>query len=146
MINRPRILAVIAVAAALLPAAAQAAAQAHWNNPCGCQRAALYRYHHAYYHHRYYAPRERDYAAVQLAPDVFAIPYRLRHYPYVSGGYGDGGIVSIGAPAVVESDAAERGQPRVIDADAQVTILGPDRMNIRLFRKSRGRVIVHPDH
>ncbi len=110
--SRPRILAVLAVAAALLPAAAQAAAllpaaaqaaaQAHWNNPCGCQRAALYRYHHAYYHHRYYAPRERDYAAVQLAPDVFAIPYRLRHYPYVSGGYGDGGIVSIGAPAVVE--------------------------------------------
>jgi hypothetical protein len=46
---------------------------------------------------------------------------------------------------VVESDAGERGQPRVIDADAQVTILGPDRMNIRLFRKGRG-VVIHSDH
>ena len=36
------------------------------------------------------------------------------------------------------------GAQRVIDADAQVTILGPDRMNIRLFRKGRGRIIVHP--
>ena len=114
MTNRPCILALLVAAAALLPAAAQA----HWNNRCGCQRAPLYRYHHAYDHHRYYVARERDYAAVQLAPDVFAIPYRLRHYPYASGGYGDGGIVSIGAPVVGESNAVERTQQRVIDADA----------------------------
>jgi hypothetical protein len=140
MIKRPRILAVIAIAAALSPAAAQA----HWDSRCGCQRAALH-HHHAYDHRRHDVPRGGDYAAVQLAPDVFAIPYRLRHYPYVSGSYGDGGIVSIGAPAAVESDAVERAQSRVIDADAQVTILGPDRMNIRLFRKGRG-IVIHSDH
>lgn len=142
MINRTRILALAAIAAAaLLPAAAQA----HWNNRCGCQQAPLYRYHQAYHHHRYYVPRERGVVAVQLTQDVFAIPYRLRHYPYVSGGYRDGGMVSMGAPAVVESDAVGRGQSRVIDADAQVTILGPDRMNIRLIRKGRG-VVIHSDH
>ena len=27
----------------------------------------------------------------------------------------------------------------MIRADAEVTILGPDRMNIRLFRKGRGK-------
>lgn len=139
MIDRPRILALLIAAAALLPAAAQA----HWNNWCGCQRAPLYSYHHAY-HHYHYVPREHGVVAVQLAPDVFAIPYRLRHYPYVSGGYHDGGTVSMGAAAVVGSDATGRGQSRVIDADAQVTILGPDRMNIRLFRKGRG-VIIHSD-
>ena len=138
MTNRPRILALLVVAAALLPAAAQA----HWNNQCGCQRAPLYRYHHAYYHHRYYVPRERDYAAVQLAPDVFAIPYRLRRYPYVSsfGGDGERGIIGTS-----QSTPVEGGQSRVIDADAQVTILGPDRMNIRLFRKGRG-IVIHSDH
>ncbi|MGE0565714.1 MAG: hypothetical protein AB7O50_14495 [Pseudolabrys sp.] len=30
---------------------------------------------------------------------------------------------------------ADRGEPRVIRAEAEVTILGPDRMSIRLFRK-----------
>jgi hypothetical protein len=30
------------------------------------------------------------------------------------------------------------GKKRVIEADAEVTILGPDRMSIRLFRKRRG--------
>ncbi len=137
MINRPRILALILAAAALLPAAAQA----HWNNPCGCQRAPLY-WRHSHYHGRYYAPHVHDVVAVQLAPNVFAIPYHLRRYRYVSGGYGEGRIVSIGAPAIVGS---ESGEQRVIDADAQVTILGPDRMNIRLFRKERG-VVVYPDH
>ena len=136
MINRTRIFALAAATAALLPVVAQA----HWDNRCGCQHAPIYRSYHSHYHS--YAPRERDYAAVQLAPDVFAFPYRLRHYPYVSGGYGDG--ASMGAPAVVQSGAIERGQSRVIDADAQVTILGPDRMNIRLFRKGRG-VVIHSD-
>ena len=130
MIHRTRILALAAIAAAaLLPAAAQA----HWDNRCGCQRAALY--------HRHYVPHERGVVAVQLTPDVFAIPYHLRHYPYVSGGYRDGRVV--GGPVVAESGAAA--QSRVIDADAEVTILGPDRMNIRLFRKGRG-VVIHSDH
>jgi hypothetical protein len=137
MTHRTRIFGLVAVAAAaLLPAAAQA----HWDNRCGCQRAAVYRSYHSHYHS--YVPRERGYVAVELTQDVFAIPYRLRHYPYVGGGYG---AVSSGAPVAVESDAGERGQPRVIDADAQVTILGPDRMNIRLFRKGRG-VVIHSDH
>ena len=140
MINRPRVLALLIAAAALLPAAAQA----HWNNWCGCVQAPFYRYHHAHDHHGYYVSHERYSAAVQLAPDVFAIPYRLRHYPYVSGAYGAGRVVNIGTPAVVGSDALGRGQQRVIDADAQVTILGPDRMNIRLFRKGRG-VVIHSD-
>jgi hypothetical protein len=80
-----------------------------------------------------------------LAPNVFAVPYRLRHYPYVSGGYR--GLVDttdiVREPAVVGSGGGEQ---RTIKADAEVTILGPDRMNIRLFRKDRGRIIVHPDH
>ena len=130
MINRPPILALFIAAAVLLPAAAQA----HWNNWCGCQGAPLYP------HHRYYAPHERNSAAVQLAPNVFAIPYRLRNYPYVSGG-----MVAIGAAAGGYSSAGEAAQQRVIDADAQVTILGPDRMDIRLFRKGRG-VVIHSDH
>lgn len=33
---------------------------------------------------------------------------------------------------------AEDGKKRVIEADAEVTIIGPDRMSIRLFRKRRG--------
>ncbi|HTT47677.1 MAG TPA: hypothetical protein VMG39_06685 [Pseudolabrys sp.] len=134
MINRIRAFALVLAAAALLPAVAQA----HWYEPCGCQRAPLYRNYHSHYHYRYYAPRR--YLAEQLVPNVFAIPYRLRRYPYVSGfgGYGERGIVSVTEPATIES---ERGQQRVIDADAQVTILGPDRMNIRLFRKGRGRII-----
>ena len=136
MINRTRIFALIAAVAVLLPAAAQA----HWNNRCGCQRAPLYRTYHSHYY--YYAPRERDYVAVELAPNVFAIPYHLRRYPYVSGDYGEGAVASIHELAIV---GADRGQSRVIDADAQVTILGPDRMNIRLFRKGRG-VVIHSDH
>jgi hypothetical protein len=34
--------------------------------------------------------------------------------------------------------SGDEGNKRVIDADAQVTILGPDRMSIRLFRKGHG--------
>ena len=34
--------------------------------------------------------------------------------------------------------SGDEGKKRVIDADAQVTILGPDRMSIRLFRKGEG--------
>ena len=47
-------------------------------------------------------------------------------------------------PRIIENgDAGKRrshddGKPRVIQADAEVTILGPDRMSIRLFRKGHG--------
>jgi hypothetical protein len=33
----------------------------------------------------------------------------------------------------------KKGERRVIRAEAEVTILGPDRMSIRLFRKQNGR-------
>jgi hypothetical protein len=46
------------------------------------------------------------------------------------------------APAPVQSEAQGRrrgeDKKRVIAADAEVTILGPDRMSIRLFRKGQG--------
>jgi hypothetical protein len=138
MSNRPRTFALV-LAAALLPAAAQA----HWYDPCGCQRAPVYRYHHAYYHYRHYVPRERGYLAVELAPNVFAVPYRLRHYPYVGGGYR--GLVGttdiVREPAIIGS---EGGEQRTIDADAKVTIIGPNRMDIRLYRKGGG-AIVNPE-
>ena len=38
----------------------------------------------------------------------------------------------------------ESGKQRVIRAEVEVTIVGPDRMNIRLFRKGRGRSIDAP--
>lgn len=41
-------------------------------------------------------------------------------------------------PLNVEPPKREGGKKRVIEADAEVTILGPDRMSIRLFRKRRG--------
>jgi hypothetical protein len=151
MIARPRILALLAIAAAaLLPAAAQA----HWVHPCGCEPAPLYPYFHHYrhYHHRY---ADERYVAVELAPNTFAIPYRLRAYPYMrrapaalwrEQGYVDR-TVSVREPAVVIEDGARRdsGQARTIKADAEVTILGPDRMNIRLFRKGRGTPIKSGD-
>jgi len=42
------------------------------------------------------------------------------------------------APKVVEAPKRDDGKKRVIEADAEVTILGPDRMSIRLFRKGKG--------
>ena len=148
MITRPRILAFFVAAAMLLPAAARA----HWVDPCRCERAPHYRYYHSHYYPQT-VPRQRSYAAVELAPNTFAVPYRLRNYPYVNCLDGCGGRyvdreVTVREPAVVIEDGTRRStsQPRTIKADAEVTILGPDRMNIRLFRKDRGRVIVHPDH
>ena len=131
-----------AAAAALLPIAARA----HWVDPCRCERSPHYRYYQSHYHYHHHA-------AVELAPNMFAVPYRLRNYPYVNclDGCGDRYVdraVNVRDPAVVIEDGTRRSasQPRTIKADAEVTILGPDRMNIRLFRKDRGRVIVHPDH
>ena len=43
-----------------------------------------------------------------------------------------------GRHAVREANTKEANTKRVIKADAEVTILGPDRMSIRLFRKGHG--------
>ncbi len=141
MIDRPRKLLLLAViAAGLLPAAAQA----HWDcSPCA-RPAPLYPY----------AAQEEPYA-VELAPSTFAIPYRLRAYPYAHclcgrrvqwqrRGYGDETPITIETEGAVEGDGARResGKQRVIRAEAEVTILGPDRMNIRLFRKGRGTTVI----
>ena len=53
------------------------------------------------------------------------------------------------APVTIETEDAgaplESGKQRVIRAEAEVTIIGPDRMNIRLFRKGRGTTIERGD-
>jgi hypothetical protein len=59
------------------------------------------------------------------------------------------------APTTDHAPAVERRKPRagrtetgkrVIQADAEITILGPDRMSIRLFRKGHGpRAEKEPD-
>lgn len=44
------------------------------------------------------------------------------------------------APAAGSSDKPAKGQKRVIQADAEITVLGPDRMTIQLYRKGeRGK-------
>jgi len=136
MIRRPRILALLVTAAAVLPAAAQA----HWVDPCGCRPAAFYAYRHWHHHYRY-GPRLPFSAAVELTQYVFAVPYHLRHdYPYVSGYGGEG--PAYGAPVEYGRRSME---PRVINADAQITIHGPDRMTIQLLRKGRGTTIRRDD-
>ena len=42
-------------------------------------------------------------------------------------------------PAKRKHAARDVNTKRVIQADAEITILGPDRMSIRLFRKGHGR-------
>ena len=149
MINHPRKLVLLAViAAGMLPVTA---ANAHWD----CRRCAhsVPHYPYAVRHHHYYAVQHERPYAVELTPNIFAIPYRLPRYPYVSGfgGYAGRGIINTTrivreAPVVVEDVDAPRdsGKQRVIRAEAEVTIVGPDRMNIRLFRKGRGRSIDAP--
>jgi len=53
--------------------------------------------------------------------------------------------VSAEARAASEGLMREGGKKRVIEADAEVTILGPDRMSIRLFRKRGTQVKVSAD-
>jgi hypothetical protein len=43
-----------------------------------------------------------------------------------------------GNPVTLEQTARRDGRKRVIAADAEVTIFGPDRISIRLFRKGQG--------
>src|ERR1039458_4276501 len=71
MIDRPRKLVLLAVlAAGMLPAAA---AQAHCCRSSYAESAPLY---------PYAVPEEQPYA-VELAPNIYAIPCRMRAYPYV---------------------------------------------------------------
>jgi hypothetical protein len=184
MIDRPRKLTLLAViAAGILPVAA---AHAHWDGISYAEPAPLYPY----------SVKEEEPYAVELAPNVYAVPYRLRAHPYVHcldgcgrrapiaqwRGHGPGNRAVIDtteivreAPIVIETErvvddpprvierrhveegAPAPGQPaitedrdtgrtarrdgakrRVIQADAEVTILEPDRMIIRLFRKRPG--------
>jgi hypothetical protein len=136
MIDRPRKLVLLAVlAAGMQPAAA---AQAHCCRSSYAEPAPLY---------PYAVPEEQPYA-VELAPNIYAIPYRLRAYPYVHCLDGCGRR----APVVIETERGiddtgtrgENGKQRVIRAEAEVTIIGPDRMNIRLFRKGQGSSVKAP--
>jgi hypothetical protein len=134
MINRSRKLALLAVVAAgMVPAAAQA----HCCRSSNAEPPPFHRRH-------YVAHQERAYD-VELAPNLFAVPYRLRHFPYVHpqclDGCGSGAPVVFERNVIIEDGDAyrESGETRAIRAEAEVTILGPDRMIIRLFRKGRGR-------
>ena len=184
MIDRPRkfvLLAIIAVG--MLPVAA---AHAHWDGLSYAEPAPLYPY----------AVQEEPFA-VELAPNIYAIPYRLRAYPYVHCLDGCGRRAPIAqwrthhvkrnvinsttivhdAPVVIETERVVDDPPRVIErrhvvedappdssrppavsgdrdagkragrnasnrrviqADAEVTIIEPDRMIIRLLRKPHG--------
>jgi hypothetical protein len=132
MIDRPRRLVLLAVlAAGMLPVTA---AHAH----CCAGPEPLYPY----------VVQQQPVYDVELAPTVFAPPYHLRRFPYIGCLEGCGRR----APRVVERRAevedtdvpTESGKQRVIRAEAEVTILGPDRMNIRLFRKERGSTVKAP--
>lgn len=134
MINRSRKLALLAavVAAGMVPAAAQA-------HCCRSSNAEPPPFH------RHYVAHHEPAYDVELAPNLFAVPYRLRHFPYVHpqclDGCGGGAPVVFERNVIIEDGDAyrESGETRAIRAEAEVTILGPDRMIIRLFRKGHGR-------
>ncbi len=44
----------------------------------------------------------------------------------------------VAPPPAATKDKSGKAEKRVIRAEAEVTILGPDRMSIRLFRKRKG--------
>ncbi len=97
----------------------------------------------------------------ELVPNVYLMDRHRwhRNYPYVYCGlgcetnyryyyyrYGVAAPVRRGligeayprGPVVREARRPFGGETRVIHADAKVTIIGPDRMNIRLYRKGSG--------
>jgi hypothetical protein len=129
-------------------------------------------------------PEEQPYA-VELAPNIYAVPYRTRAYPYVHCLDGCGHRAPIAQwrrhghinrtvidtteivrdpPLVIETERVVDDPPRVIErrhviedapvrsrrpngrdakrrvipADAEITIIEPDRMIIRLVRKPHG--------
>jgi hypothetical protein len=134
MINQPRHLALFAViAAALLPAAG---AQAQYRG-ASAQPAPLYPY----------AVQGHQPDAAEVAPNTDRVrrPASARTYPYVGH---RGGHAALNRPhkkadrALIEQlhRRASRvdSKTRVIQADAEITIHGSDRMSIRLFRKGSG--------
>jgi hypothetical protein len=135
MIDRPRKFVLLAaIAAGLLPAAT---AHAGWHGWSYAEPAPLYHYG---------VQEERPYA-VELAPNIYAVPYRLRAYPYVHCLDGCGRHVPVHSsrkPAVAEDHdvgkqaGRDHAKRRVIQADAEVTIVEPDRMIIRLIRRPPG--------
>jgi hypothetical protein len=144
MINRPRKLLMLAIiAACVLPAAA---AQAHCCRSTYAEPQPLYHYHAT--HHPYYVVHQEPVYDVKLTQNVFAPQYRLRRYPYARciDGCASSAPVVVDRRVVVEGGNAlpAGGDERTIGADAEVTILGPDRMNIRLFRKGSGKIINVP--
>lgn len=71
-------------------------------------------------------------------------PRVVERYTVVDDSAGDKKVVvetpPLDAPAAGKNDKAVKGQKRVIQADAEITILGPDRMTIQLYRKGeRGK-------
>jgi hypothetical protein len=126
MSSHSRLIGVFAViAAGMLP---MTAAQAQYYRGMA-QPAPLYPY----------AVQQDQSYTVQQTPNTYVIqrPSHTRDYPYVRGR-------SAYKPAIVEERetgtraSRDDNKQRVIHADAEVTILGPDRMNIRLFRKGQG--------
>jgi len=156
MSSHLRQLGVIAViVAGVLP---MTAAQAqYYGGPA--QPAPLYPYA---VQHPHAVQRDRPYI-VQQTPNTYVIqrPSYTRAYPYVRSRSAyipgdrariverhhmveDEPMRSRRTRAIVEEretgkrTSRDDNKKRVIQADAEVTILGPDRMNIRLFRKGQG--------
>ena len=136
MMSPLRYLTLFVVAAGLLPAAgAQAQHYGATRQP-----APLYPYAvQNSYGVQYPSSVAEQRNAVEVAPNfnVSQRPAARRAYPYVGRRHvvEDVPVSSRRKPAAI---AAADSKKRVIKADAEITILGPDRMSIRLFRKGQG--------
>jgi hypothetical protein len=137
MSNHIRHLAVLTVIAAGVLPATGAQAQYHDHGGHYMQPTPLYPYE----------VQDGSRYVVQVAPDTYAVrcPAAPRTYPYVHCLDGCGGrweystvkrrVINIREQATVGERYAKK---RVVQVDAEVTILGPDSMTIRLFRKGQG--------
>jgi hypothetical protein len=137
MTRRSRHLAAFAVVAAgILPAAT---AQAQSYGTIYVQQAPLYIYE--------VQTRMRDYPYVHCLdcgyrPRLAERKHVVEEEP-VRWHHRHATIEEVDAGQAVSRDEGKR---RVIRADAEVIILGSDRINIRLFRKARDRgVVIHGD-
>jgi len=135
MSSHSRHLAVLAViAAGLLPATGAQAQYHEWHY---MQPAPFYPYE----------VQDSPRYVIQVAPDTYAVgcPAAPRDYPYVHCLDGCGGrwgystvrrrVINTREPVTVGERYAKK---RVVQVDAEVTILGSNSMNIRLFRKGQG--------
>lgn len=132
--HSPRLAVLAMIAASVLPATGAQAQYHEWHYP---HPAPLYPY----------KVQDSPRFVIQVAPDTYAVrrPDALRAYPYVRcldrcGGRWEYSTVkhraiSTREPATVGERYAKK---RVVHVNAEVTILGPDSMNIRLFRKGQG--------